>query len=56
MYKTKRMISGILAVLLVALCLTAALPTAAAADHDGWTGAWSTSPVEFNWKEMLNLY
>ena len=55
MYKMKRMISGILAVLLVALCLTAALPTAAAADHDGWTGAWSTSPVEFNWKEMLNL-
>ena len=24
-------------------------------DDESWVGAWSTSPVEFNWKEMLNL-
>ena len=42
-----------LSLLLTGICITP-VPTQAAS-VDGWVGAWSTSPVEFNLKKMLDL-
>ena len=42
-----------LSLLLTSICITP-VPTQAAS-ADGWVGAWSTSPVEFNLKKMLDL-
>ena len=42
-----------LSLLLTGICITP-VPTQAAS-ADGWVGAWSTSPVEFNLKKMLDL-
>ena len=49
-----------LTALLFCLCLllTAVLPApalAAEAEDSGWVGAWSTSPVEFNLKKMIEM-
>ena len=49
-----------LAALLLSLCmlLTGFAPVSAQAAEtadDGWVGAWSTSPVEFNLKKMIDL-
>ena len=43
-----------LCLLLAGLCAAPTVPAKAAAD-EGWVGAWSTSPVEFNLKKMLDL-
>ena len=43
-----------LSVLLAGICFSPA-PWAEAASGDGWVGAWSTSPVEFNLKKMLDM-
>ena len=42
-----------LCLLLTGICITPV--PAQAASADGWVGAWSTSPVEFNLKKMLDL-
>ena len=42
-----------LCLLITGMFITPA-PQAEAAD-DGWVGAWSTSPVEFNLKKMMDL-
>ena len=51
----KRMTSILLAVLLVGLCVFMPPVQAASTENNGWVGAWSTSPVEFNLKKMLHL-
>lgn len=50
----KRITSIFLTVMLVCLCLFPQQATAKNTNN-GWVGAWSTSPVEFNLKKMLNL-
>ena len=49
------MTSILLAVLLVGLCVFIPPVQAASTENSGWVGAWSTSPVEFNLKKMMNL-
>ena len=51
----RRMTSILLAVLLVGLCVFIPPVQAASTENSGWVGAWSTSPVEFNLKKMMNL-
>ena len=53
---SKRMTAVLLSLclLLAGLCAAPTVPAKAAAD-EGWVGAWSTSPVEFNLKKMLDL-
>ena len=43
-----------LCLLLTGMCITPVSQVMAASD-DGWVGAWSTSPVEFNLKKMLDM-
>lgn len=56
MKKLKQKLTAILfgiCLLLTGLC---AVPVQAeASSDDGWTGAWSTSPVEFNLKKMMDM-
>lgn len=55
MKTTCKRITGIfLALVLVCLCLFPQQAVAKSTDN-GWVGAWSTSPVEFNLKKMLDL-
>lgn len=52
----RRCAGALLAAVLVVLCVWS-VPTSAraAGNGDDWVGAWSTSPVQFDWKEMLGL-
>ena len=51
----KRIIAAVLGfcLLFTAMC-TVPAAEAEASSGDGWVGAWSTSPVEFNLKKMLD--
>ena len=52
----KRIMAAVLGLclLLTGMCI-APVSQARAASDDGWVGAWSTSPVEFNLKKMLEM-
>lgn len=56
MKKTMRKLAAaVLGLCLLISGLWIAPVQADASGGDGWVGAWSTSPVEFNFKKMLNL-
>ena len=52
----KRIMAAVLGLclLLTGMCIAPVSQVRAASD-DGWVGAWSTSPVEFNLKKMLEM-
>lgn len=53
----KRLLSLLLSLCMVLMVLAPSAQAAAKTTYDpsGWIGAWSTSPVEFNVKKILNL-
>lgn len=53
----KRLLSFLLSLCMVLMVLAPSAQAAAKTTYDpsGWIGAWSTSPVEFNVKKILNL-
>lgn len=58
MGKRSKKIAVFLLTLAMLLSCMVVLPASARSinnSNSGWVGAWSTSPVEFNWKEMLKL-
>ena len=56
MKKLKRKMASIIIGLCLLICGAGSVHIPVlASEADGWTGAWSTSPVEFNLKKMLDL-
>lgn len=51
----RRILSVFLVVVLMCVSLICPQAQAKTLSEDGWVGAWSTSPVEFNLKKMLHL-